>query len=497
MQVVASGRLGPGGHALRGRDKDRDRSRGRLHTALAVAAIFAAAAAGALGCSAPGRGGDSDVNPGPGPGPGKSDMAQNLPPCVGLGCKIAQCPPTGSDTILAGRVTAPNGVDPIREAIVYVPSMGVPDEFPAEVACEVCNNPVGGRPVAQTLTDIDGNFELRRVPVTDATPIVIQKGRWRKVITVPVQKCERQALSEDETRLPRVKAEGNIPRMAMAVGQWDAIECVMRHIGIKDEEFTAPNGGGAVHLYNNRSDGIGAPGGAGISGLLSDLKKMLQYNLIFLNCSDDTYSSDLLRDPTVVKNLHDYVARGGRLYVTDWSYDFIGQVPEFAPYICFNDDKPCTYQKPHGRYSATDAFRTANFSSPLSAEIDQSTEAGRNLATWMSKLKKPSPGGRVAIYDDVGSWVMMRQTADDQMQYASTTWLSGTVSGMKRPLTVSFDYPAAPLSCGKVLYSSYHTREHEAAQAFPRYCAKGDMLAQEQVLEYLIFEISSCVGPIG
>lgn len=446
----------------------------------------------ALSCSTPRT--DSDVEPPP--LVVRPDMAQTQPTCVGLGCKIAQCPPTGTDTVLAGRVTAPNGVDPIREAIVYVPAMGVPDEFPAEVACEVCNNPVGGRPVTQTITDVDGNFELRRVPVTDATPVVIQKGRWRKVITVPVAKCERQVLSEDEARLPREKSEGSIPRMAIAVGEWDAIECVMRHVGVKDQEFTAPNGGGAIHMYNNRSDGVGAPGGVDVSALLTDLKKMLQYNLIFLNCSDDTYSSDLVRDPAVRKNLHDYVARGGRLYVTDYSYDFIGQIPEFSPYICFNDDKPCTNLGPHGRYEATGLGRTAN-SGRVDAEIDQSTEAGKNLAIWMSKLKNPSVGGKVQIRDDIGSWVLMRQTATDQMKYPSMSWLSGVVNGSKRPLTVSFDFPSAPLSCGKILYSSYHTREHEAASSFPRYCPAGAMTPPEQVLEYLIFEISACVGPIG
>lgn len=455
--------------------------------------VLAIVVAASLSCSAPRSGGDIDVDPLP---VGRGDMAQNLPPCVGLGCKIAQCPSSGTDTVLAGRVTAPNGEDPIREAIVYVPAMGVPDEFPAEVACEVCNQPVGGRPVTQTITDIDGNFELRRVPVTEATPIVIQKGRWRKLITVPVQKCQRAELSAEETRLPQVKAEGSIPRMAMAVGEWDAIECVMRHIGLKDEEFTAPNGGGAVHMYNNRSDGVGAPGGVDVTSLLTDLNKMLQYNLIFLNCSDDTFSADLVKNASVRKNLHDYIARGGRLYVTDWSYDFIGQVPEFSPYICFNDNKPCTDLSPHGRYTATDAFKTANTGN-VDADIDQSHEAGKNLAIWMSKLKNPSPGGKVQIRDDIGSWVLMRQTAMDQAKYPSTTWLTGTMNGAKRPFTVSFDFPAAPQSCGKVLYSSYHTREHELPDRFPKYCPKGKMNAQEQVLEYLIFEISSCVGPIG
>lgn len=423
------------------------------------------------------------------------DMSVGKPVCVGLGCKIAECPPTGSDTIVYGKVTAPNGQDPIREAIVYVPASGTPEEFPSDVSCEVCNSPIGGTPVTQTVTGIDGTFELRHVPVTDGTPIVIQKGRWRKMTRIKVEKCERQALSADDARLPKTQSEGGIPRMAVAVGNWDSIECVLRGVGLSEREFTAPGGGGAVQLYDNRADSDGAPGAVNVRQLLTNLAKMKQYNLIFLNCSDDTNSATLLTDAKVRKNLVDYVAAGGRLYVTDWSYDFIGQPPEFAPYICFNDDKPCTDSSPHGRYAATGAFRTGS-ENPLWADIDQSHTGGKNLATWMATLPDPSPGGKVKIVDDVGSWVLMRQTAQDQTKYPSTTWLWGTVKGQRRPVTVTFDYPATQ-ACGKVLYATYHTREHSESGLFPAYCPKTKLIAQEQVLEYLIFEISSCVGPIG
>lgn len=430
------------------------------------------------------------------PGPTVAiDMSMGKPPCVGLGCKIAECPPTGSDTVVYGKVTAPNGIDPIREAIVYVPSSGTPEEFPGEVSCEVCNSPVGGVPVTQTITGIDGTFELRRVPVTDGTPIVIQKGRWRKMTRIKVEKCERQALSAEDARLPKAQNEGGIPRMAVAVGNWDAIECVLRGVGLSDREFTAPTGGGAVHLYNNRADGDGAPGAVSVRELLTDLKKMKQYNLIFLNCSDDTNSATLLTDPKVKKNLVDYVAAGGRMYVTDWSYDFVGQPPEFAPYICFNDNKPCTDLTPHGRFSATGLGRTGSVN-PLWAEIEQGHQGGRNLAAWMAMLPDPSPGGKVKIVDDVGSWVLMQKTSPDQTKYPSTTWLWGTIKGERRPVTVTFDYPAQN-ACGKVLYATYHTREHNESGLFPAYCPKTKLIAQEQVLEYLIFEISSCIGPIG
>lgn len=426
---------------------------------------------------------------------GGADLS--LPPCRGLGCYVANCP-AGSDTTVIGTVTAPNGADPIRDALVYVPNGGAPEEFPPKVACEICQSPVGDRPVAMTSTDVDGTFELRGVPATGDTPIVIQKGRWRKVVRVPIGACEKQGLSAEQGRLPRDHTEGSIPHMAVAVGEWDSIECVLGHIGLSQSEYSAPTGSGAVHLYENeRPGGVGAPGGVLIDELLNSLPKMLEYNLIFLNCSDSDRSQGLLADPAVRKNLSDYVAQGGRLYVTDWSYDFVQQPPEFSPFICFNDDKPCTVTTPHGFHQATNAFRTGT-ETTFYADVDQSTEGGRALAAWLGNLTPPITGGKVRIDDPISSFVLIQQLAQDPVKYPATAWLSATLEKKQRPVSVTFDYPPGPNACGRVLFSSYHTRSHDDHTVqFPAYCAKGEMLPQEHVLEYLIFELGACVQPPG
>ena len=242
-----------------------------------------------------------------------------------------------------------------------------------------------------------------------------------------------------------------------------------------------------------RSAGAGAPGKVNIGELLRSLPAMRQYNLIFLNCSETTYAGSLLRDSQVKQNLVDYVASGGRLYATDWSYDFVQQPPSFSPYICFEDDQPCTVTTPHGYHSAPNYGAP---DTPFDADVDTTTQAGQNLAEWLTKLPTPVLGGKVRIQDLLPEWVLIRQTALDMAKFPSTTWLNGTVKGRRRPLSVTFDYPQG-MACGKVLYSSYHTREHGAATLFPGYCASGKMITQEHVLEYLIFELSSCVGPIG
>ena len=373
-----------------------------------------------LSCSVPR---DGAISVDPLPPIDFSGVDFTLGPCRGLACYLANCPPD-SDTTVIGKVTAPNGVDPIRDALIYVPSGYAPEEFPPQVACETCQNPLGERPVTITSTDVDGTFELRRVPVTAETPIVIQKGRWRKVVRLPIGKCEKQGLSAEQGRLPKDHTEGSIPHMAVAVGQWDSIECVLGHIGLSKSEFTSPSGGGAVHLYDNEGPGgAGAPGGVSVSELLTSLPKMLQYNIIFLNCSDDYNSKTLLASAAVKKNLTDYVARGGRMYVTDWSYDFVQQPPEFAPFICFNDGKPCTDTTPHSFHAATLLGRIGA-ETLFFADVDQTTPASRALAAWLTKLPTPISGGKVRIEDPVSSFVVMEQLAQDLGKYPATTWLS-------------------------------------------------------------------------
>jgi hypothetical protein len=172
-------------------------------------------------CSAPSRHGADELDE-----PPIVDMSvprTDAGGCVGLGCFVANCP-VGQDTTVIGRVTAPNGTDPVREALVYVPSGGSPEEFPPKVACEICNNPIGGKPVTAVTTDVDGTFQLKRVPVTRSTPLVIQKGRWRKVINLNVGRCETQGITAEEGRLPKSRLEGRLHARRIRAHRADAAD---------------------------------------------------------------------------------------------------------------------------------------------------------------------------------------------------------------------------------------------------------------------------------
>ena len=101
--------------------------------------------------------------------------------------------------------------------------------------------------------------------MTTATPIVIQRDAGEKSSTLNVGRCETQGLTAAQGRLPKDRFEGNLPKMALATGQWDAIECVLRRIGVSESEFGAPSSAGSVHIYDNDQSGTAvAPGGVNI-----------------------------------------------------------------------------------------------------------------------------------------------------------------------------------------------------------------------------------------
>lgn len=407
--------------------------------------------------------------------------------CEGLACQVQRCS-DGKDTRLRGTVYVPNGADPLASAVVYVPQSGQLTPLPSAPSCELCRDPIAGRAVTFAYSGSDGKFELRGVPSGDQVPLVVQKGRFRRMVSVRVPACQTTELAPDDTRLPRSRAEGDLPKLAVAAGDHDAIECVLRQIGIDLGEFQTPDQRGAVHLYDNQKPGAATlPGQLLLSSLLTDRNRLFSYQMLFLNCSGIAYSQGLLGSPQVRSNLIDFLRQGGRLYATDWSYDFIGQLPELAPFVCFQDDKDCSVTTPHGFHTAV---ASGGLGDPITGAV---TSQASGLADFLRRLAVPIDPNRVPITELLPGWVQIAQTAQDPQRFPSKIYLQGMSTGKLRPLTVAFEYPPQA-GCGRVLFSSYHTRERAAQKTFPSYCPLGAMLPQEHILEYLLFELADCLG---
>ena len=78
----------------------------------------------------------------------------------------------------------PSGTVPLYNAVVYVPN-GEVKPFTPGLTCDRCGSPTSGDPLVTSLTDATGTFTLRNVPAGTSFPLVMQIGKWRRVVTIP------------------------------------------------------------------------------------------------------------------------------------------------------------------------------------------------------------------------------------------------------------------------------------------------------------------------
>ena len=229
------------------------------------------------------------------PGGATTATGMTRPGCTNLCLQQVTCPGGGSTTV-TGTVYAPTpstflppgGMpDPLYNAVVYVPNAPVAP-FTTGVTCDQCGAPASGSPLVTAVTGYDGRFTLTDVPVGTNIPLVIQLGRWRRQVVIPnVAPCTTTVLPPDLTRLPRNRSEGDIPLMAMVTGDVDALECVLRKIGIDDSEFTVPtaNGGnGRVQMYVANGSDVAGGGAPARSALVGNAARLSNYDLVLLAC---------------------------------------------------------------------------------------------------------------------------------------------------------------------------------------------------------------------
>ena len=206
----------------------------------------------------PGTGGSSNTGP----------CSANLE-CAQTTCMVGTCSEPGcgeleaKKTTLSGTIYDPAGKVPLYNVSVYVPNRAL-DPVSEGLSCDQCNGRASGQPIASALTDASGHFTMDNPPVGKNIPLVIQIGKWRRQVTIPeVVRCTDNVINDvNLERLPRNQSEGHLPLIALTTGHSDALECLLRKIGISDSEFTNDGGGGRVHLYTAGGD-LTNPAGAG------------------------------------------------------------------------------------------------------------------------------------------------------------------------------------------------------------------------------------------
>lgn len=399
--------------------------------------------------------------------------------CTGLCLKQVSCPNAGQTTSITGTVYAPNGQHPLPNVVVYVPNAPVP-AFPQGITCENCAQ-VGGSPLVSTKTATDGTFTINNMPVGNNIPLVIQIGRWRRQITIPtVAACQNTALPASLTRLPQNKNEGDIPRIAVSTGCVDRMECVLRRMGIQDSEFTNPGGTGRVQLFKG-----GYCPGAIInnstpweSDLVGSLGTLDDYDLVLFPCQANEYYYNNGFHVPFQNNIASYVNAGGRAFMTHYNYHWLLR-------------RTPTWNSP--LFSAINWTPNAwSNNGTLQGTINTGFARGLQLAQWLQlPAINASPNGFSQVLVSV-----TRRDFNGWDTNNTVNWL--TLNNPAYPIHLTFDTPlnvAQNQKCGRVVFSDFHVyNAGGGSPPFPTGCPDGDMTPQEKLLEYMIFDLSSCVG---
>jgi hypothetical protein len=420
-----------------------------------------------------------------GSGPTYAGQCKNLQ-CRQTSCLSGPCTETpcasGAKTTVSGTVFDPAGKVPLYNVVVYVPNEPLA-EIATGATCDTCESPVSGRPIAATLTDAKGAFTLEDVPVGANVPLVIQVGKWRRAITVPqVAACTDTHLADPNlTRLPRNQTEGHVPRIGIATGGSDALECLIRKIGVDEAEFTLETEAGRVNLFAGYRAaptfraGIPLPTA---SSLFDSAGKMKGYDMLLMSCEG---SDNVTRGVAEHQAVQDYADAGGRIFASHyhniWAKEGLGNWPMVAKFS----------SGAHG------------FTTDITGTIDTSFPKGMAFSEWLVNVSASTTAGQLVIKG-------AEHTIDIATPTLAQKWIYGTDTEKNTPMVqyMTFNTPVssipppdpAPPLCGRVVLSDLHvsTGTGDSGKVpFPTGCVSKDLSPQEKALEFMIFDLSSCV----
>jgi hypothetical protein len=426
--------------------------------------------------TAAGAGNPSGAGGGAGSGAGGNGDGGNIfttsgsgTQCQGLECKQVACS-GGATTSVSGVVYDPAGKTPLYNVVVYVPNAPL-GELTDGASCDKCGSTLTGDPVVTALTDVQGKFVLENVPVGDNIPLVIQVGKWRRQITLPsVAECvDNPIIDASLTRLPKNSSEGNIPKIALATGGADPLECLLRKIGLEDSEFTNPDGTGRVNLF-------GGPGGtktfaAGgtfpvATELWANVDALMKYDIVLLACEGGQNTSQ--KPQAARQAMFDYASKGGRIFASHWHNYWLEAGPDPFP--------------------STAEFNHQADLGDVTALIDTSFPKGQALSEWLVNVGASQKAGEIPIKD-------AQHTVDAVNDTVSKRWIYGNSPDSVQYFT--FNTPIGveeENQCGRVVFSDIHVSSGDTVnQAFPGGCKTQDLSPQEKALLFMLFDLSACV----
>jgi hypothetical protein len=388
-------------------------------------------------------------------------------------------------TSLSGTVFDPAGQVPLSNVVVYVPadpSIPLDKITTGTNSCSACTTEIKNY-MALAVTDVNGHFSMTGVPATTSVPVVVQVGKWRRKTTLAtVTRCGPNKVADGTLRLPRSKAEGDIPQMAVSTGGADDLGCFLRGMGLDASEYGAPLGTGRLDVYQ----GVGGPGltaangtagncGAAGCPLWASKAALEHYDIVLLACEGG--ENGQTKPAASLTAMHDWLGEGGKVFATHFHYYWFNNGPtdfqNVATWLGFSAGIG------FGNYTIDTSFQRGTV-------FDQWLAApGVGAATGTSIALTGVANSVSAVSANATRWIYDPNTSN-------TKYLSflTPIGGSK----VTVDGGAEKtVYCGKAVFSDLHTSGQPSPDV-PGSCPT-TLTAQQKALEYLFFDLAACVAP--
>jgi hypothetical protein len=420
---------------------------------------------------------------------------------------------------------------------VYVldPASPLPDLEKVPVACG-CSQLLPAKVLAiGAPTDATGHFEIPCAPSGNVT-LVVQTGKWRRKFE-NVNVVANQANVIPNLRLPANSTEGSLPNVAISTGGSDSFECLPLRIGVSASEYVAGSAtGGHIHIYSGSNGATPAQGAVDSNKALWDTQEHLnEHDVVVLSCEGQETTGGpqgSMRVGAASQQLMmNYANAGGRVFASHYQYAWFNTGPfatgannlaNWAPGMGTIDD-------------------TVSFPSEINTTLATGAAfpEGSALAKWLGLVGALTNNQLPVRY--------VRNNVKALLQPPSTEWIHLAPSVTKAPSAPQYFSADTPIGasgdkiCGRVVYSALHVSggpgnsvSGVAADAdyppgtggatgaggaaggtgFPGFpggnpggptkagtvpsgCSMHALTPQELALEFMFFDLSSCLVPIG
>jgi hypothetical protein len=349
-------------------------------------------------------------------------------------------------------------------------------------------------------------------------------------------------------RLPKNITDGDnngqytsMPKIAITTGTVDALECLLTRIGIDTAEFTNPTGTGHINLFShflatdsgrlqdgttgtdNARDVNGATSYVSgtafplASSVLDSVTALQGYDMVLMNCAaapayfaqGGTYVTTARQ-----QTMKTYLDGGGKVFLEHYFSTFLRSpgTPEPAgPYGAV-----ATWE-----YTPTTLVNIVT--ADLLTQIDQSFGKGGAFAKWLVATKASATLGTLQLANapqppvPPGTNIPQSKYTASAVAAPAERWIynptSATDSTSKHVHYFDFLTPVEQSTkCGRVVYTGVHVSSAATAAdqdtvrkfntsattspVFPTECKVRPLNGQEKALEFMFFDLSSCVTPI-